>query len=164
MVMKSPARGDLTIPRHKITTREHRRHHHGLHLYCLSFTLLQNIPIMHWDGSGVRGSAVQHQTCGTTISKATANQVKASDCYTFIFLKKSSLSVDFDWLTLLGSGLWLDTLWALQSCTRRMLGCCNAQISVLLTSLSLLASSTDKEKHTRNCSVTFTSQTFQMLF
>ncbi len=47
-------------------------------MHGLLITLLQDVPIMHWDGSGVRGSAVQHEACGSTVSKAAVDQVKVT--------------------------------------------------------------------------------------
>ena len=43
-------------------------------------TLLQDIAIMHWNGCGVCGAAVQDQACRPPIGKAEVLRVKEMQC------------------------------------------------------------------------------------
>lgn len=67
MEMKSPARGDLTMPRKEWVSEPGPP---GTPNPCRGPTLLQDVAIMHWNGRGVGGPTVQHQTCGASICKA----------------------------------------------------------------------------------------------
>ena len=46
---------------------------------CRGPTLLQDVAIVHWNGRGVGGPTVQHQTCGASICKAGVGWVGQRD-------------------------------------------------------------------------------------
>lgn len=74
MEMKSPARGDLTMPERRGGVRA--RLPQAALEPPQGPTLLEDIAIVYWDGCSMGGPTVQHQACGTSICKAAMGWVK----------------------------------------------------------------------------------------